>query len=73
MVYEIKNYFCDNIPTRDDIGEMIKAAAESNTVIDLHWYGPAHGYYGDDEYRVHIRPTDTIEGVMDKLPKIYAV
>ena len=73
MVYEIKKYFCDRIPQEKDIIETLEKVIETDCVSDLYWYGPAHGFYGDDEYSIRIRPTDTVEQIMNKLPKIYGV
>ena len=73
MVYEIKKYFCDRIPQEEDIRDVLEKVIENDSVIDLYWYGPAHGFYGDDEHVVRVHPTDTVEEIMDRLPKIYAV
>jgi len=74
MVYEVKKYFCDRIPEEEDIVDALQKVFEGcGSVVDLCWYGPAHGYYGDDEYSVRITPKDTVKQIMDRLPKIYAV
>lgn len=73
MVYEIKKYFCDRIPEKEDITDALEKIVVENVVIDLCWYGPAHGYYGNDEYSTRIRPADTVEEIMNRLPKIYGV
>lgn len=73
MVYEIKKYFCDRIPQKEDVLKALEKGIEYDTVIDLCWYGPAHGFYGDDEYSIRISPTDTIEEIINRLPKIYGV
>lgn len=72
MIFEIKNYFCTNIPEKSDIQSAV-ARAKLGYCVLLSWYGPAHGYYGDDEHRVMIKPEDDVETVMNKLPKIYGV
>lgn len=73
MIYKINNYFCTNIPTEEDVEQVLKIAKEENVFINLKWWGPAHGYYGDDEHSIQIRSTHTKEQIMNSLPKIYGI
>ena len=73
MIYRIKKYFCDRIPTEEDIFNTIELAKREDCIIELTWYGPAHGFYGDDTHYVMINPLNTVEEILDKLPKIYGV
>ena len=73
MIYEIRNYFCDEIPTEEDILRAKSEALAKHCTVKLSWYGPAHVFYGDDTHTVFIKETDSVEKIMEKLPKIYAV
>lgn len=73
MIYEIKNYFCNQIPTENDITEAVEESRNLNCCIRLSWYGPAHGFYGDDIHYVDINPLVTVDEIMYRVPKIYGV
>lgn len=67
MIREIKQYYCDGIPSENDLMEALKAA-ESNPRcwIQLSWdfWGP---------YSIIVTYEDTLETIKDKLPKVYPV
>lgn len=71
---EIRTFFVvGHTANAEDVIAALNFAKENNCIVDLKWYGPAHGYHGNDEYRARIFKTDTPDIAINKLPKIYGL
>ncbi|MBP5725276.1 MAG: hypothetical protein J6X18_17085 [Bacteroidales bacterium] len=67
MIHEIKEFFCDRIPTENDIKEVIAIQRKENCIINLTWNGPASGFYGDHTYLMKITSDDNVSSIMKRI------
>lgn len=74
MIHEIKEFFCDRIPTENDIKEVIAIQRKENCIINLTWNGPASEFYGDQTCFMKITSDDNVSSIMKRLSNtIYPV
>lgn len=67
MIHEIKEFFCDRIPTENDIKEVIAIQRKENCIINLTWNGPASEFYGGHTYFMKITSDDNVSSIMKRL------
>lgn len=66
---KIEEYYCKNIPNRNDVLEAIKKAQQNDIIIKLNWC--PNCYAG--MYSVFIQEDDTFEEIDKKIPKVYGM
>lgn len=64
----IKDYWCDNTPTDDEIKAAINIASKDDCVVILRWFVEYNG-----DYRRVITKDNTFEEVKASLPRVYGM
>lgn len=67
MIKELKTYYCEDVPTDDDLKEGISIARTQDCLVSIVW-----AVY-HSSYRVLIQPTDSLANIRDKMPKVYGL
>ena len=67
MIKELKTYYCEDVPTEDDLKEGIRIARINHCLVSIVW-----AVY-HSSYRVLIQPTDSLSNIKDKMPKVYGL